>query len=164
MRPTAIELLRGIRALLVEDVLPATTTPHLRTQVTLAIGMLDTVSAELNDAPAAYAEERARAITLAADAAAVLRRLAPDSALLDEIQALARAPSEPPDLRLTALQEESARLLALLDRLATFCDDYQVDSSGDTAIPGLRQRIDAELHTLVARRARWLGGLAVAGG
>src|SRR3712207_9373186 len=99
MRPTAIELLRGIRTMLVEDVLPATATPHLRTQVTLAIGMLDTAAAELNDAPAAYAEERRRMIALAAEAAPVLRRLAPDAALLSDLEALASAPSEQPDLR-----------------------------------------------------------------
>ena len=163
MRPTALELLRGVRTLLLHDVLPGTATPHLRTQVTLAIGMLDAAAAEFDDAPAAYGEERARMIALAAEALPILRRAGADVALLDEIEALARAPVEPPDRRLTALGEEASRLVGLLDRLAVFCDEHEPNPFAAAEITVLRQRVDAELRSLVSRRTRWLGGLPPAG-
>src|SRR5215208_4272038 len=59
MRPTALDILRGVRALLLEEVLPEVAAPQLRTQVALAIGLLDAAAVELDDAPAAYAADDA---------------------------------------------------------------------------------------------------------
>jgi hypothetical protein len=156
VRPTGLELLRGVRALLATEILPEMTAPHLRAQVMLAVGMLDAAAAELNDAPAAYAEERARIVALAAEALPVVHRLAPGSPLAEELETLAGAAPTPPDRHVAALGEESARLLGVLDRLAAFVDAHATGDGRDLA--GLRDRLDAELRAQIARRMAWIGG------
>ena len=158
MRPTGLELLRGLRTLLLNDVLAATTTPHLQTQVRLAIGMLDAAVKELDDAPAAYTEERARMTALAAEALPLVRRTAADHPLLSDLEALAASPASPPAGRMTAMAEESARLLDVLDRLCAFCDEYHTTNGEGSEVAVLGRRVDDELRALVARRAKWSGG------
>src|SRR5262245_60054696 len=123
MRPTGLELIDGVRALLATEILPEMTAPHLRMQVMLAVGMLAAAGAELDAAPVVYAEERARVGALADEALPLVRRIAPEAALIAELEALA-APSAAEQPRRMSLQaEESARLLGLLDRLCAFCDE-----------------------------------------
>lgn len=156
MRPTGLELLRGVRTLLLEEVLPELTAPHLRMQLGLAIGMLAAAAAELDDAPAAYAEERGRALALAAEALPLLREHALDESLAGELEALLAAPEPPAARPVTALEAESARLLDLLDRLLARCD---ARNDGDAALAALADRLDAELHARIDRRLAWGGGV-----
>jgi hypothetical protein len=155
VRPTAFEILHGVRTLLAQDLLPEMTAPHLRSQVMLAVSMLDAAAAELNDAPAAYAEERARMIALAADALPLIRRIAPADPLIADLEAISAAPPEPPDRSLIAQAEESARLLGLLDRLSAACDEPDAGERGD--LTALGERVDTELRAHIARRATWIG-------
>ena len=156
MRPTALEVLRGVRALLLEEVLPEVAAPQLRTQVSLAIGLLDAAAVELDDAPAAYAEERARLTALAAEALPLVRRLDPDDPLAAELAALSTA--DPPAAgSLRAMEAESARLLAALDALAAFCDE-RAGAGVDEVMVALGGRVRGEVAALVARRQRWSVG------
>lgn len=155
MRPTGMELIRGVRTLLAAEILPEIAAPHLRAQVGLAIGMLDSAAAELEDAPAALAEERPRTAALAAEALPLLRRAGADAALVAEMAELA---SNTAALSggMRSIYEQSARLLDLLDRLSAFVDERA--ESGDAEIEALGRRVDGELRAVVARRARWIGG------
>jgi len=157
MRPTGLELLRGVRTLLAEEILPGAAPPHLRAQLMLAVGMLDAAAREMEDAPAAYADERARMVGLAAEAVPVVRRLAPDHPLLLDLETLAAAPVAPPDGRMSAMAVESARLLDHLDRLCAFCDAHCAAGNG-ADLDTLARRVDDELRALAARRLTWTGG------
>jgi hypothetical protein len=152
MRPTALEMLRGVRTLLLSEVLPGVAAPHLRAQVSLAITMLDAAARELDDAPAAYAAERERMRTLAAEALPLVRLAAVDGPVVAELEALA-VPGGGGVLKLSAMAEESARLLGVLDRLSALCDEDTTDT-----LASLGARVDAELRARVARRATWGGG------
>ncbi len=158
MRPTGLELLHGVRTLLLTEVLPEVTAPHLRSQVMMAVGMLDSAARELDDAPAAFREERARLIALAATVLPVIRRASPDSPLVGELERVASAPDAPPDLRLTALEAESDEFLDVLDRLAAFADEHADGGGADVAALG--RRVADELRLLIGRRAAWIGGSA----
>src|SRR5262249_50212791 len=89
MRPTALEMLRGVRTLLLSELLPGVAAPNLRAQVSLAITMLDAAARELDDAPAAYAAERERMRALAAEALPLVRLAAVDAPVVAELEALA---------------------------------------------------------------------------
>jgi len=156
MRPTGLELLHGVRTLLLTEVLPEVTAPHLRSQVMLAVGMLDSAAAELDDAPASAHEERTRMIALAAEALPVVRRIAPGSPLVEELGVLAVASIEPPDRRVSAFDELSASYLGVLDRLGAFADEHE--PAGDEEIATLSRRVVDELGVVIARRASWIGG------
>jgi hypothetical protein len=153
MRPTALELLRGVRTLLLAEVLPGVASPFLRTQVSLAIGMLDAAARELDDAPAAHTAERERMRALAAEALPLVRAAAPDASLLSALEALA-ADGADGALTVSAMAEEFVRMLGVLDRLSALCD---ADTTGTLAPLGAR--VDAELRAQVARRASWGGGV-----
>lgn len=156
MRPTGLELINGVRTLLAAEILPEVTAPHLRAQVMLAVGMLATAAAELDAAPAVYAEERLRLAALAAEALPVMQRLARESALTAELDALAASSETKTGQRISLQAEESARLLGVLDRLCAFCDERQ--ASGDAAVTALAARVDGELHAWTAARLAWIGG------
>jgi hypothetical protein len=156
MRPSGLELLRGVRSLLLTEVLPELAAPHLRSQVMLAVGMLDSAAKELDDAPAAFSEERARMIALAAESLSAVRRIAPDSPLAGELEDVAAASVEPPDRRMTALNEEAARFLGVLDRLSEFADQHA--DAGDAGAVALGRQVNDELRAIIARRATWIGG------
>ena len=156
MRPSGLELLRGVRSLLLNEVLPELAAPHLRAQVMLAVGMLDSAAREFDDAPAAFSEERARMIALAAEALPVIRRVSPESSMVGELGVLATDSIEPPDRRLTALYEDAAQFLGVLDRLCDFADQHA--EAGDAEVATLCRRVDDELRAIIARRATWIGG------
>jgi hypothetical protein len=156
MRPSGLEILRGVRSLLVTDVLPELAAPHLRSQVMLAVGMLDSAAREFDDAPAAFSDERARMIALASEALPVVRRISPESSMAGELGALTMGPSDPPDRRMTALYEDGARFLGVLDRLGELLDWHA--EAGDAEVAALGGRVDAELRAIIARRATWIGG------
>jgi hypothetical protein len=154
MRPTALELLSGVRSLLAREVLPAVATAHLRAQVGLAISMLTAAAVELDEAPATYAEERARMVSLAGAALPALERLAPGHPLTGEMSALLRTPSEASQESLSVQIQASVAALDLLDRLAAFCDEHD----GDKGAAALGRLVNAELRNITARRLRWAGG------
>lgn len=154
MRPTAIEMLRGVRALLGGEIARGVTAPYLRTQVMLAIGLLDAAARELEDAPAAFAEERRRMLALAAAATPLVRAISPVEALADDLALLANDPSDPASQTLPNQRAASARLAALLDRLAAWCDTH---ARTHPEAAQLAARVDAELHALVSRRIHWGG-------
>jgi hypothetical protein len=156
MRPSGLELLRGVRSLLLTEVLPELAAPHLRSQVMLAVGMLDSAAKELDDAAAAFGEERARMIALAGEALPAVRRLSPHSSLIGELEDVAAASVEPPDRRMTALNAESAGFLGVLDRLSEFTDQHS--DADDAEVIILAGRVDDELRAIIARRASWIGG------
>jgi hypothetical protein len=155
MRPTASEILVGLRAMLLHDILPEASAPHLRTQVMLAVGMVNSAAAEIEDAAASLIAERARMIALAREVHGHVQEAAPDDPLAADLAALAGAPAEPADYRLSALTAESERLRGILDRLDEFCDDRAADGSAREA---MRRSIDAELRAGVAERLRWTAG------
>jgi hypothetical protein len=155
MRPTALELLHGVRSLLATEILPEMTAPHLRSQVMLAVAMLSAAAAELDGAPVVYAEERARLAALADEALPVVRRVAPESPLVADLDALAASAVLAPD-RMSRLAEESAQLLVVLDRLSAFCDEQR--ELGDPAIAALAARVDGELRAWTGARMAWIGG------
>jgi hypothetical protein len=156
MRPTGLELLRGVRTLLLTDVLPEMSAPHLRSQVILAVGMLDWAAKEFDDAPAAFVDERTRMIALAAEALPVVSRVAPGSPLVEELRDVAAASVEPPNRRLTALDKEAGRFLGVLDRLSEFTDAHV--GTGDAEVAALGSRVDGELRSIIACRTSWIGG------
>ena len=156
MRPSGLELLRGVRSLLMNEVLPELAAPHLRAQVMLAVGMLDSAAREFDDAPAAFHEERARMIALATEALPVIRRVSPEASMVGELGALASGSIEPSDRRLTALYEEAAHILGVLDRLCDFADQHA--ETGDAEVVMLGRRVDDQLRAIIARRATWIGG------
>jgi hypothetical protein len=149
VRPDGLELVRAVRALL-EQVLPETAAPFRRAQLVLAARMLDAAIAELDDAPAAFAEERARMRALAREAAPLLRGHA-DAVLLADLESLATVSAEPRDLRLSAQAAESVRWLAVLDALAARC--AAPDAAPELAALGTR--MTAELRARAERRASW---------
>src|SRR5262249_18494178 len=107
---------------------------------------------ERDDAAAAYAAERERMRALAAEALPLVRLAAVDGPVVAELEALA-APGGGGVPKLSAMAEESARLLGVLDRLSALCDE---DGTGTLAPLGAG--VDAELRARVARRATWGGG------
>jgi hypothetical protein len=144
-----------VRALLLEEVLSETAAPHLRTQVSLAIGLLDAVAVEVEEAPAALIAERARMIALARHAAPLVQRTAPDDPLAADLTDLAVASATPADYRLSAMTAESERLHGILDHLGAFCDDRLADGADrDT----LRRLLGAELRAGVGQQMRWAVG------
>lgn len=156
MKPTGLEMLRGVQALLVEQVLPALSAPHLRGQVGMAIGMIAAAAAELDDAPALYPEERARARAMARRALPLVQARSPDEPLLRDLAALADEHEAASPQRVTVLEAESARLLDLLDRLIAFCDGR---NEHDIELAALGAALDAELHARLDRRLAWGGGV-----
>ena len=150
MRPDGLDLLRGVRALLAGSVLPEVAAPYLHAQVLLAVRLLDAAVLELEDAPAAFAAERARAIVLVSEALPLVRHRA-EPALLAELAAVAALGPSPDDLRLSALATDSRRFLAALDMLAGLCDT----TGGEPALTALGERVAAELRAVVERRAGW---------
>lgn len=156
MRPSGLELLRGVRSLLVSEVLPELAAPHLRSQVMLAVGMLDSAAREFEDAPAAFGEERARMIALASEALPVVRRIAPDSSMIGELGSVASDSIDATDRRMTARYEEAARFLGVLDRLSAFADQHA--DADDAEVVALGRLVDDELRAITARRATWIGG------
>lgn len=158
MRPSAVEMLRGVRALLGGEIVEGVTSPYLRTQVMLAIGLLDAATREIEDAPAAFAEERRRMLALAAEAVPVVRAIGPADALADDLASLADVVSDPASLTLPNQTAASVRLAGLLDRLCAWCDAHAEASDEAAQLSG---RVDAELHALVARRNAW-GGFGTA--
>ena len=156
MRPTGLELINGVRALMATEILPEMTVPHLRAQVMLAVGMLAAAAAEFDAAPAAYAEERSRLTALAAEALAVVWRLAPEGTIAAELGALAASSETQTGQRMSRQAEESARLLGMLDRLCAFCDEHR--ESGDPAVVALAARVDIELRAWSTVRIAWIGG------
>ncbi|MGD9890017.1 MAG: hypothetical protein AB7R89_10755 [Dehalococcoidia bacterium] len=156
MRPSGLELLRGVRSLLLTEVLPEIAAPHLRSQVMIAVGMLDSAAKELDDGPAAFGEERARMMLLATEALPVVRRLSQDASLVRELEDVTAASVEPPARRVSALNEEAARFLGILDRLSEFVDRHS--DAGDAEAGALGRQVDDELRAIIARRATWIGG------
>lgn len=156
MRPTGLELIRGVRGMLAREILPETASPTRRLQVTMAIGMLD-AAAELNDAPVAFHEERTRMSALAAWALPVVEGVGAESALVADLTALAGAPSEPLDRRMSALADDAARLLNILDRLSAFCDERLASGETSADLTLLGERVETELRSQGARRVTWTG-------
>lgn len=156
MQPGGLEILRGVRTMLAAEVLPEMTAPHLRAQVGLAIGMLDAAAAEFDDAPLAYAEERARMMALAAAALPAVRRLAPGTALVEDLAGLTSGAPTENGRSMRAIGEEFARFLDLLDRLSAFADEHA--EADDAVVRALGDRVDAELNAVIARRLAWIGG------
>lgn len=158
MRPDALEMLRGVQATLLTKVLPEVASPYLQMQVQLAVGMLGAALLELDDAPAAYAEERARVLALARTALPLVEAETPDDPRAVDLAALLECPDELPDRRLSVQAAESARLLGLLDRLLAWCEGAGAGSRGLGAggeAAGLAAAVTAELRTQIARRASW---------
>lgn len=158
MRPTSLELLRGVRAMLAREILPETASPTQRLQVTMAIGMLDAAAAELNHAPMAFHEERTRMTALAAWALPVLESARAEPSLVADLAAVAGAPSEPLDRRISAMAEDAARLLDLLDRISAFCDERLASGETSPDVTLLGERVDTELRAQIARRSQWVTG------
>ena len=155
MRPTALDILHGLRTMLLQDVLPDAVAPHLRTQLMLAVGLVDSAASEIESATAAYIAERARMIALAREVAAYVDAAAPDDPLAGELAALDGAPVQPPDYRLSAMTAESKRLRDILDHLDAFCDDHLAEEPARDAV---RRLIDAELRAGVMEQMRWTPG------
>lgn len=151
MRPSGLELIAGVKTLLATAVLPGIASPYLRTQVALAIGLLDAAAAELNDAPAAYDAERQRARELAAEVALQVEAAAADDPLVQDLADIAALPAEPPDRSTKAMEAESVWLLGIIDRLSALCEAHP-----DLAETGAR--VDAELRAQVRRRLAWGSG------
>jgi hypothetical protein len=95
-------------------------------------------------------------IALAAEALPIVRRISPDSSMIEEIGAVASDSIEATDRRMSALNQDAARFLGMLDRLSAFADQHA--DSDDAEIGALGRRVDDELRAIIARRATWIGG------
>lgn len=155
MQPDAFELIRGVRTLLLESILPQTTAPHLKMQVGLAIGMLDSAARELDDQPNIAAErQRVRSLTVAFEEA--LGEAGIDDA--DSITALdiAREGTQPREDSATQPVRDpaidSTRLLAAMDALCLLVEKH---GGASPRLAELARDVDAALREQVARRASW---------
>ncbi|MGI8553641.1 MAG: hypothetical protein ACR2PL_23065 [Dehalococcoidia bacterium] len=160
MRPTASELLHGVRTLLLVQILPEVMAPHLRAQVILALGLLDAAAVELNDAPAAYGEEQSRMAALVWQALPIVRRAGTDGSLASDLESAVAPSAEAGDRSLEAQTTAAVRRLDLLDRLAALCDEAIAagsdEQSIDSALLRLARSVDVELHAIIARRTAWM--------
>jgi hypothetical protein len=155
MRPNALDLLDGVRDLLLHSVLPEIAAPHLRTQVGLAIQMLHAAGAELTDLPAAIPAERERLSALARAALPLVVRLAPGDALIEMLTEAVKTRPLATEQTVVSLLAEDARMLDLLDRLAALCEEHAAEPEAIA----LGRAVDQELRARVLRRLRWGEGV-----
>lgn len=127
MRPDRDEMLAGVRRALVEFVGPEVSSVYARTEVTYAISLLSAIARESEDAVASLVGENAELRTLLRQAGRALIRSSLDEALLRELAAV-QLPPRRPDLRLSALRDESAGLFDLFIRLQASCEGCQGDA------------------------------------
>ena len=117
MRPNREEMLAGIRRGLAEFVAPEVSSVFGRAQLGYAANLLQALAREADDAVSSLVEENGELRLLLRRAG---RRLSADDigdgGLVEELRAVALA--RRPDLRLSVLRAENARLLALFVRLS----------------------------------------------
>ena len=145
MRPNRDEMLAGIRRGLAEFVAPEVSSVFGRAQLGYAVNLLQGLVREADDAVQSLVEEN-RGLRLLLRRAG--RRLSPDDlgdgGLVEELRVV--APARRPELRLSVLRAENARLLALFVRLQAACEDPPAAS------PVVR-RLHAETLAFLRRRA-----------
>jgi hypothetical protein len=131
MRPDRDEMLAGVRRALVEFLGPEVTSVYGRTELTYAVSLLAAIARESEDSVADVVRENADLRRLLRDAGRRLARSSlVDRALVAELAAV-EPPASKPDLRLSALRDENARLFDLFVRLQAACE---AAPAGDPAL------------------------------
>lgn len=155
MRPTPVEVMRGIQAALAGHVLPELTSRYAQAQVMYSIMLLDMLSKEWEEGAHLLHDDNQAMRRLFARAAKIIDAL-PEAG--DELKALAadlRGAAEgppAPSLRMSDLRAEGERLRSLLGALGAACDRARDDDRLSSLVP-LWDEIIAHLREEAGRRA-----------
>ncbi len=149
MRPDPHETMAGVRRALAEHVGPEVGSVFGRTQLGYATALLQFAEREAESGVAMLGEENRELVRLLRSAGRRLNGVTSiDNGLVADLQAM-RPASRRPDLRLSALRAENARLLGLLVRVQAACEERageRVPNAIHRAIVQfLRRRNDREL-------------------
>jgi hypothetical protein len=133
VRPDRDESLAAVRRALVEFVAPEVTSVYGRTELTYALSLLSQISREGDGAVADMVDENVSLRKLLREAGRRLVGTGFDPPLVAELQSI-ELPVARPDLRLSALREENARLMDVLIRLQASCESATVGGAAVTRV------------------------------
>ena len=140
MRPTSVEVLRGLQGVLASDIGREVQSLYGQDAVQTAQMLLEMLANELDGAADSLHHDNQALAGLLAGAAGAVRPL--DTALAEETEA---ALAEPADgsLTLSALSARNGRLRGLLERLLVVCEDA---AAGEGHADLMAVRADAYRH------------------
>src|SRR3990170_5792738 len=130
MRPTAVEVIRGIQGALASHVLPELSSRYAQAQVMYSIMLLEMLSKEWEEGAHILDEDSRGMKRLLARGAELIEALPARDKGLDSLAADLRAAAAGPGaltLRMSALRERNERLRSLLTRLGEACDRARDD-------------------------------------
>ena len=155
VRPTAVEVIRGIQAALASHVLPELASRYAQAQVMYSIMLLEMLSKEWEEGAHLLSEDNRAMRRLFARGAELVEALPVRdgalAALAADLRSAAGGPSAP-SLRTSDLRGENERLRSLLTRLGEACDRAREDDRLSTLVP-LWDEIMAHLREEAGRRA-----------
>jgi hypothetical protein len=143
MRPSAVDVLRETAQRVEREVVPSAATANDAATAMFAVFIMSAVADHWDNAAAWRHEENQSLRSLFRDAAPIIG----ERSLAADMEREAKAPAS--GLRISELDAENDRLLAMLVRLDGFLDD----SEGTDVIQRLRKRVFSELRATANRRA-----------
>jgi hypothetical protein len=144
MRPNADEVLRGVQASLLANVLPEVQTEYTRTQVMIIYALLGIVGVQWDSGPQRALEDNASLRELADRAAEEVA----NGRFAQELRSLA---AEEPSLRLSEIAAANATLAAALARVAA--EEPELIALRSEIIDWLRADAESRSYALMGPRA-----------
>ena len=138
MRPTAVEVIRGIQAALAGHVLPEVSSRYAQAQVMYSIMLLEMLSKEWEEGAHLLTQDSQGLRRLLARGAQLIDGIGAKDAALDSLVADLKAAAggrASPSLRMSDLREENERLHALLTHLGEACDRARDDERLSVLVP-----------------------------
>ena len=140
MRPTSVEVLRGLQGVLASDIGREVQSLYGQDALQTAQMLLEMLSNELDGAADSLYHDNQALAELLAQAAESVRLL--DAALADEMQSTMAEPADG-SLTISALSARNSSLRALLERLLVVCEDA---AAGEEHAELMAVRADAYRH------------------
>ena len=160
MRPTPVEIIRGLQGSLATIVLPEVSSRYAQAQVLYSVMILDMLVKEWEEGAQVFLDDNRGIRELLSRGSDVLARVGEEVGDRDFVSLAAKLRADDscsePSYRMADLMAESDRLRNQLSSLADACDRARLDPRLSPLLP-LWQDICAHLESIAGRRAYAMG-------
>ena len=146
MRPTSVEVLRGLQGALISEIGPEVQSLFGQSAIEISQMLLEMLAQEADGAADNLARDNETLSVILGRGALAVRPL--NGALADETEAALSEPGQP-SLTITALSDRNGRLRDLLDSLLAACEGTEADP--DEELASVRSEAYSHLREVAAR-------------